>query len=474
MSNFVTANNIDQHFDDVNKSDNIDDSLLARVKRITSVSEVMRIFGACAVIASLSLFMLDGWSEGNDVNRYLKLLGQTGLLTLVGLILTFVVKEYKGARLFFGLGLISAVTNFTILGALIYSIIPLDGLLGSYPEAVTWTVGSSSQFALICAAAIILLATLAKFSYSIFARKLSGRLTLTFLGLNALLLIPIRGPLVISVLTVIALLVALQTVKQLSSDSDTVLTPETKFAFVTLFLPGLIIVGRALSLYHVDDLFVLTLCGLAYSAIRLLVANINTDADRSENKLTILTITQYCLGFVIAMLATGLLPAAMDNVAPACFSLIVLAFTGDQLRQGRAQAVRTAMLTISAIILVVINVLFALAGTLLATKLASFAMCVLIFLFANYSHSRVSSSNAARLIALLGAVITFSSMMFKLVAWMNISGWMTIGLVGIVSIVIGSCYERFGLKLRSYKRTMRSTELSNVDFPNSTSNSLET
>jgi len=61
-------------------------SLFQKVENIASLSQVVRAFGACAIIASMSLFMFQGWAEGNDVMRYLKLLVQTGLLTSAGLI----------------------------------------------------------------------------------------------------------------------------------------------------------------------------------------------------------------------------------------------------------------------------------------------------------------------------------------------------------------------------------------------------
>lgn len=433
----------------------VDNSLIDRIKRITSVSEVLRIFGACAVIASLSLFMLEGWSDGNDISRYLKVLGQTGLLTVAGLMLSFVVKEFKGARLFFGLGLVSAVTNFTILGALIYSIVPIDGLLGHYPEAVTWTVGSSSQFALICIGASALLAVLARFSYSIFARKIAGPLTISFLGLNALLLVPMRGTLTVSVLTVVALFVATQVVKKLSSEPDLVMTPETKFAFATLFLPGLIIVGRAMSLYHVGELFFLTLCGLAYYALRLLAARVNANSERQSNSVSLLTISQYGLGFVMAVLATQLMPNWMDNFSAVTFSLIVLAFTADQMIQGRSKQAGSIMLNISVMLVVSMNLIFALISSLLIVKLASLAMCLAVFGFAHYTHENTNGTNFARLTALFGVLTTLLLVALKLIAWVNISNWMTIGLLGMSLIVIGSCYERFGLKLPSLKAAIK-------------------
>ena len=121
-------------------------SIFDRLKQITSVSDILRVFGACAVIASMSLFLLNGWSDGNDIQRYFKLLAQTGLLAGSGIALSFWLKENKGARLFLGLGLISVVANFTILGALTYSMVQLDGGLIDYPSIVTWKVVSASTF----------------------------------------------------------------------------------------------------------------------------------------------------------------------------------------------------------------------------------------------------------------------------------------------------------------------------------------
>lgn len=475
MSSINFDNNLEYGLSENNEGADlpVHNSLIDRVKRITSISEVLRIFGACAVIASLSLFMLEGWSDGNDISRYLKLLGQTGLLTLAGLLLSFVVREFKGARLFFGLGLVSAVTNFTILGALIYSILPLDDLLGHYPAAVTWTVGSSSHFLMICIGASALLTLLARFSYSIFARRIAAPLTVSFLGLNALLLIPMRDTLTVSILTVVALLIATQVVKKLSCQPSLVLTPETKFAFATLFLPGLIIAGRAVSLYHVDELFFLTLSGLAYYAIRLLVARINAESEHPANSFSLLQVMQCGLGFVIAVLATQIMPNWIDNFAAAIFSLIVLVITADQIFQSRSKYAGSVLLNVSAMLVVAMNLIFALASSLLVVKLASLGICLSLFVFAHYIQEHTRGTNFARLTTLFGIAVTFILVTLKLIAWINISNWMTIGLLGMFLIVIGSCYERFGLKLPSLKAAIKPSDVANDTGTTAESSSLE-
>ena len=41
------------------------------LKNFGTLSEALRILGAAVLVASMSVFMLQGWSEGNDINRYL-------------------------------------------------------------------------------------------------------------------------------------------------------------------------------------------------------------------------------------------------------------------------------------------------------------------------------------------------------------------------------------------------------------------
>ncbi|MBT8441752.1 MAG: hypothetical protein KJO76_05135, partial [Gammaproteobacteria bacterium] len=116
------------------------DSIMASVKNFATVSEALRILGAAVLLSSMSMFLLQGWNEGNDINRYLMLLAQTGLLAGAGFAMSHGLGEAKGARVFFGLALISIPANFTILGALLYSVIQWDGGLTTYPSFATWQI----------------------------------------------------------------------------------------------------------------------------------------------------------------------------------------------------------------------------------------------------------------------------------------------------------------------------------------------
>ena len=47
------------------------DGVMQSIRNFATLSEALRILGAGVILASMSVFMLQGWSEGNDIRRYL-------------------------------------------------------------------------------------------------------------------------------------------------------------------------------------------------------------------------------------------------------------------------------------------------------------------------------------------------------------------------------------------------------------------
>lgn len=419
-------------------------SIIERFKSITSISEMLRIFGACAVIASMSLFMLKDWDANSDTQRYMMLLGQTGLLTAAGIALSFILKEFKGARVFFGLAMVSVVANFTILGSLLYSVIQLDGgLLGDYPTMVTWKVSDFAALLPILGFALVALPILTRFSMSIFARRIAMPLTIGFLALNSLLLVPVRSSLAISALVAFAFLAAAFIAKRLSQNQELVFTPETKFALGSLFIPGLILIARSLSLYTIDSVLSITLSGLAYFAIRSLL--VRTPQPSFIKR--VVEVAQYGLGINIALQIVGLLPYNLEYLIPGVFSGVLIAFVIDQIVRSTNKDWRSSLLNMTAIGLVAINILLALASSDLALKLMSLATCGGLFLFSQKSASYVNDIWVSRIVAIIGSAISLVIVTIKLIALAHLGNWIVIGLIGMLLIIAASLYERYGLKL---------------------------
>ena len=120
------------------------------IRNFATLSEALRMLGAAVLVASMSVFLLKGWDTGNDVGQYLLLLAQTGLLAAAGFAMSHGLRETRGARVFFGLALISICANFTILGAMVFSVLHWDIGLIEYPAYALWQIeslaGTSATF----------------------------------------------------------------------------------------------------------------------------------------------------------------------------------------------------------------------------------------------------------------------------------------------------------------------------------------
>ena len=416
-----------------------------RLTGIATLSEIIRIFGACAVLASMSLFLLEGWNDGNDIQRYFKLLAQTGLLTGAGFALSFFLKENKGARFFFGLSLASVVSSFTILGSLIYSLFQWDGQLIEYPEMLTWHAIDLATFMPICAGAIGLLSLLTSFSFRVFSRNIAGSLTLNFLLMNSLLLIPVRGSLSISVLATVAFWVCSMTVKRLNRKEKINFTNETKFSLGLLFLPCVIIIARALSLYSVDEVMLITLCGLAYFALRSWVIRLEHPSFGKR----LMELSQLILVTVIAVQSIRLLPYSLGDTYPALFSIIVAVFSYDQISRSNDVGWRSFVLNLSVVSLLVLNIVFAMLEPELIVRLLSLGIAAFILGFVKQSQPLVNSSAFAKNSAIVGCAISMLLLTLELVSMAQLSTWMVVGLIGMLLIIGASFYERFGLSLWS-------------------------
>ena len=419
--------------------------LLEQFKQLCTITQLMRMFGACAVIVSMSLFMLKGWSDGNDLSRYLKLLAQTGLLTSVGLALTFIVKETKGARVFFGLTLFSVVANFTILGALTYSMTQWDGALIDYPSMMKWVVIDPLTFTPVFFGAIALLAMVTRFSFAIFARRIAGPLTIGFLLCCSILLIPVRSSLAVCLIASASVLGALWLIKRFTSVANFVLTRESKAALGLLLLPPVIMLIRALSLYQIDAVMVSCLAGLVYLALRLWIRQLESPSTLSKT----VQIAQYVVSLTFSAALIELIPSAGFALESLAFVVVFYLLVYDQIKISHDASANAWVLNISVFLLVFGCLWAALIHYALLPKFTSLLAAVGGFALIYTTHERVAMNQIASLSAKAGLIGSAGLLAVRIMDVVNLSNWMLIGLLGVTLIIAASLYERFGL---SFKR----------------------
>ena len=220
---------------------------------IFTMTRLVRLVGAGFLVVSASTFMIQQWSLGNDVVRYLTLLGHTAILAAAGFFCGIKIKERRGARTFLGLVLISVPVHFAVLGGLLYSRFALDGADGAVPAHVMWTAKSPGEAAGLVALGLTLLVPMTRIAMTAFARPFSKSLTFGYLVLNAVLLVPVRGATATGLLVLISAMVFTVLQQRLFSRRTMLHNIEGCFARLALLIPIGIVVGRSVYLYSLSD-----------------------------------------------------------------------------------------------------------------------------------------------------------------------------------------------------------------------------
>lgn len=422
-------------------------SFIERLENIINLSQLLRFIGAISILASMSLFMFKGWSDGNDIGRYLKLLAQTGMITVAGLILSFVVKEAKGARVFFGLGLASVVANFTILGALTYSLFPIDSNLMEYPSMIKWEVTTLAAFIPTFLGALVLLSVVAFFGFSVFARKFAKPMTLGFLALSALLLVPLRAPIAAAILAALALAGAWFLIQRFRKHESFLATFEIKVAFALLLLPGTIIAVRALSFYTLDDFALIAFTALGFGITKTLANSFNL----SQIWMRVMNAMQFVLGIIIAFLLCETLPALFNlynyGFEGSIMALVVIAFAFEQLVNGKDNDWKLWLITAVTTVIVPLSLLSGIGFIFDSHEFQSLIVIGLVLVLNIVSRNIVGRSSFSTPLAAFGFAFAVVIALFNIVELIQLSNWVIVGLVGGVFIVGASLYERYGLRL---------------------------
>ena len=406
-----------------------------------TLSNLLRVLGAGVLVASVSIFLLKGWSTGNDIQRYLMLLAHTVLLGVTGLGIGHWVRESKGARLFLALALVSAVVNFAVLGGLIYSQLQWDGWLSLYPGFANWQAGTPAAAFITAVSALLLLAPVAWIAFLSLARRSALPLTLLFLASGSLLLIPVRQAEPIAALLLVSAVVLFSQVTRLRRRDTTLATAEGRFARWIVFAPVVMLAGRGMYLYSADAVLFTVIWATAFMGLRQFSMDPGI-SDRTAvflNRVSVLPAVTTAAGVTtIAADANWL----ADPVYIPMFAVTASAlFLDISLRSvsGGSGYRRLASLTVS---------LAMLANLWLFPSLLTAAVCLVsglaIAIYGYSAQQRIVFG--AGLFTLIAGVIHQCHTVFF---WFDWSNWVVLALIGIIAIIAGSVLERHGTVLRA-------------------------
>jgi hypothetical protein len=416
------------------------DSVMQTVRNFATLSEALRILGAGVILASMSVFLLQGWNDGNDIRRYLLLLTQTGLLAAAGFAMSHIVKETKGARLFFGLALVSIPANFTILGALLYSVFQWDGGLTAYPGYADWRIEDVASIGVTMGAAMLVLVPVTLFCFAIMARHSAKSLSVHFLLLNALLLLPIRSSMLAGTIALVGVLYALYVMSRLTKENRALKTGEGKFALATLFIPLGIILFRSMYFYQVDSLMIAMVGMVLFLSAR----QVSLFPDRGARLAMALEIISWPLAMIVALAVTdAFAPALASGLGAPLFAITYAALALDVIRRtGSNFLAKTMGASIS--IAVALSFTFSVAMTSTAmTALFSVAAGAMLLLW---------GAAARRLMTIIAGLVTLGAgVLFGFDAIVQLiitSSWVDLAIFGASAIALGSIIDRHGVALK--------------------------
>jgi len=428
------------------RANNASTAYLARamkaIREGASIAGILRMAGAGLMVFSLSLFLMQGVDASSDLHRYLLLLGQTALLTGAGFAVGLLLKEPRGARVFFSLALISIPANFAVLGGMIYSITPLDTFITQYPTYASWQSTSIRELVIAGAAALAVLIPMAVFCFAVLARHASWWLSATYLGASALLLVPLRESLSTTVISSVCALAVVLILSRQHVKRSRRSTGEEQFARILLFVPAALMLGRSATLYSIDFHFALAIIITVYFMLRRVVT---LQSEKPFLTTLVQVLTAIC-ALMVAFMVTTLIGENFSFVAPLLlFSLVWLALNLDLVRFIDSARIRQLIHGSWAIT----NTLSVIIGTLIFSVTDGFTqnLAIAIVILVASTLTRQTLGAVLGAVTVLGVLAINGSHLF---AFLVDTGWAGIAIAGAATIVSGSLLERFWpvLKLR--------------------------
>lgn len=421
------------------------EGVMQSVRNFATLSEALRVVGAAVLLASMSVFLLQGWNDGNDIQRYLLLLAQTGLLTAAGFAMSHGLKETKGARIFFGLSLVSIPANFTILGALLYSVFQWDDSLSTYPSYADWQIENVANIGITLGGAMLVLVPVALFCFAIMARHSAKLLSLHFLLLNALLLLPIRNSMAAGMVALLGVFYAMFVVGKLAGKDKSLKTGEGKFALATLFIPLGIVLFRSMYFYQIDSLMV----AMVSMTLFLVARQASLFPDRGARVALLLQVLSVPLALVVALSLTDASASSLaTGLAVPLFAAAYTVLALDIVRRSESRKLGALIgATISLFVAVSFTLNVVMHSSALTALLSIVAGVMLLLWGLAARKSFASFAGAVTLFA--GAWLGFD----EIVRLIMTSSWIDLAIFGASAIALGSVLDRHGvaIKLRLVK-----------------------
>ena len=228
---------------------------------------LLKFVGAGIVVAAMALFLFEGITVTNDSQRFFTILGFGGALTALGLAVNKWLQDRVASRLFIGLSLASIPVIATVLGGLVFSLTDAAKAL-SLPTIATWQIANAAHLYWAIPIGLAVVAMIAVLGLMVMARSEWRWMSPALIVSNALLVIPIRDSVFITVLVATAIVALIVWIRKKTIKPIAFKTAEGRWALGVLFFAPAIMLARTLLLYNTDLFMGACASTVAYGAAR--------------------------------------------------------------------------------------------------------------------------------------------------------------------------------------------------------------
>jgi len=398
--------------------------------------DLLRILGTGALLIAMYSFLIKGWDDGNDVFRYLLMLGHTGVLAAIGLASGHWLKESKGARLLLTLALVSVPANFAILGAFIFSQSELVVNISQYPNYVAWTVDSMQTALMTSGGALLILLPVTLLGFTVLARSLSKRLTVLFLISNAALLLPMRDPMMVGLVVLVLTVMTIIFTRKSAQQNIVAKTQEGIIALGLQALPLAVLMGRTLWLYSADMFLLTVMTTTIYFMLRQSALFFESDSrfKKMLDRLSLIpAIATAPLLVSILMDSNWTITALVLPIATTVSAMMVY----DIAQRNESSATTYRWIAALMIVVGMTMNLLSNAGLLAAISCITAGVVLLILGYKNKQRGFFINGFILMLIGL-------AQQFYELVHHFNLGSWASMAVMGVITIVIASVIESKG------------------------------
>lgn len=426
----------------------IDEAQSTEATRLFSVSRWLRFLGGALVVAGTSTFFYQHWEQGSEVTRYLSLLALTVVLGGTGFLCGLGVREARGARLLLGLVLAAVPVHFAVLGGLLQSRFPWDGVISASAPWNAATPGTALRLAVL---GLAVLAPLCWVALRTLVRPHAGRLTLVLLAVHLPLLAPLRDPAWVAWMVAAMTAVALGLDRRLASFGVALRTPEGVFVRALMALPVIVLGARTLVWYQPTELFVGMLLVAGGLAPFCITARLRLPAALAH---TVQTASACAAVYGWTLVAGEMLRVArvadeLELLVTALPAAALLAFLATR-AVGTGTLYRVTAVAIAVGAAMLNSVLYWEAEHLTVAGFACLLVGVVTATVGVYRERRT-----AALAGLLATLLGLAQAMSAAVALADLGNWVSLAAMGIALIFVAAACERHARRLAAFAGAWR-------------------